>query len=384
MLKGSRVLALVTDAFGGRGGIATYNRNLLSAICRHPAVREVVAIPRAVTYAVEPMPANLRFERSAAGSKFRYLKATLGLAATVERPAFILCSHLHLLPFARLLSLRFGVPVLPVVYGIEAWGPTRHASVNRMCRHLKAFVTIRDLTARRLVKWTGIEGAKSYYLPNCVDLNVFVPGPKRSDLLRRYGLEGRTVVMTAGRMDSLELNKGFDEIIETLPILSRDIPNISYLIMGDGDDRPRLEAKARALGVADRLAFTGYVEEASKVDHYRLADAVAMPGTGRNYDSYPYRFAFLEPLACGIPVVGTMLDDAAERSDPVSSALVIQVDPKDKADIARGICRALAHAGRGRPGAIEAFSFEAFERRAHAIVDDFVKGNGRNAMGATS
>ena len=49
-----------------------------------------------------------------------------------------------------------------------------------------------------------------------------------------------------------ERYKGFDEVMEAMPQLAAAVPDLVYLIMGDGNDRPRLEAKARDLGVADR------------------------------------------------------------------------------------------------------------------------------------
>ncbi len=371
-----KVIALVTDAYGGRGGIAVYTRNLLKAVCAHPDVSEVVAIPRVVTYALEPMPANLRFDTSAAGSLPRFAASVLKLMAQKGPCDLILCGHLHLLPFAQLLGLRFGCPVLPVVYGLEAWTPNTRKSVNIACRRIRRFATIREVTAARLKHWAGIEDAVTYYLPNCVDLTAFGAAHKRSDLLRKYNMDGKTVIMTAGRMDASEKNKGFDEVIETLPLLLGELPDAAYLIMGDGDDRPRLEAKARELGVADRVAFTGYVSEAEKADHYRLADVVAMAGSGPTYDSYPFRFAFLEPLACGVPVVGAALEDPAERADPVANALIVQADPRDRMDIKRGILEALKRRGQDYGKLLEAFSYPAFERNAQAIVSDVVRSKG--------
>jgi phosphatidylinositol alpha-1,6-mannosyltransferase len=155
--------------------------------------------------------------------------------------------------------------------------------------------------------------------------------------------------------------------------VQNELPNAAYLIMGDGSDRARLEAKARELGVADRVAFTGYVSEAEKADHYRLADVVAMPGSGPNYDSYPFRFAFLEPLACGVPVVGTAMEDPVEAADPVANALIVQVNPRDRMDIKRGILEALRRRGQNYGKLLEAFSYPAFERNAQAIVSDVVR-----------
>lgn len=365
-----KVIALVTDAYGGRGGIALYNRNLLAAVCSHPDVDEVVALPRCIAYELEALPRKLRFDVSSAGSKCLYARSVLGLAGRLDSSTLVICGHLHLLPFANVLGLRFGCRVLPVVYGIEAWRPTAHGISNALCRRIDSFVSIRKLTADRLKRWARIPNAHFHYLPNCIDLASYGIGPRRPDLVNKYGLAGRTVIMTAGRMDVTEKNKGFDEMLETLPYLRQDIPNVVYLIMGDGNDRPRLQEMAVALGVADHVVFTGYVPEAEKADHYRLADVAAMPGSNEFHDSYPYRFAFLEPLACGVPVVGSRFDDPSERDDPDAQQLVVQVNPHDPMDIKRGILAAMAKRGRGIEPALSKLSYEAFEHRAHAILEE--------------
>ena len=92
-----------------------------------------------------------------------------------------------------------------------------------------------------------------------------------------------------------------------LPALAADVPDVAYLIAGDGDDRARLEKKAAALGVADRVVFAGYVPEEEKADHYRLADAFVMPGRGEGFG-----IVYLEALACGVPVVASSLDASRE------------------------------------------------------------------------
>ena len=364
-------LALITDAFGGRGGIALYNRHFLRAVCSYPGFSACEAFPRAITYALESMPENLTYQTELAGSGARFAKAVASRTFAGERPAIVLCAHLHLLPFAYTLAMRYGSPVLPITYGIEAWMPTRHATSNFLARQLKDFISIRKLTASRFCLWSGNKQARFHYLPNCIDMSMYGIAPKREDLLDRYGLSGRTVVMTAGRLEFSpeEVNKGFDEVITALPLLAQQIPDVSYLIMGDGDDHGRLKEKARAYGVADRVMFTGYVPESDKSDHYRLADVIAMPGSNPCFDTYPFRFAFLEPLACGIPVVGSQLTDASEADDPDAKELVVQVDPANPADVTRGILQALAT----RPGKINPrlanFSYETFEDRTHRILE---------------
>ncbi len=364
------VIALVPDAFGGRGGIALYNRHFLRAVCSYPGVDTVTAVPRKVYYELEPMPPNLRYQAWSAGALPKFGLATLRLLARLARVDLIVCGHLHLLPFAKALQMRFGCPVLPIIYGFESWSPTPHWSVNRLCRDLDGFIAIRRLSANRLIAWSKMRQTHYHYLPNCIDETAFGVALKRRDLIERYGLEGCKVVMTAGRLDSApsERGKGFDEVIGALPLLAEHIPNVTYVVMGDGNDRPRLEEKARALGVADRVIFTGYVSEAEKADHVRLADVFAMPGSGPLFDSYPFRLVFLEALACGVPVVGVRLQDNAEANDPDARDLVVQVDPHDSAAIVKGILSAFERSGKGINPALAKFYYTAFERRAHEIL----------------
>ncbi len=368
------MLALVSDAYGGRGGIALYNRNLLTAICRHPCVDKVIAVPRYITYDLEELPANLTYISNAAKGKISYLITCIKLALSLKQVDLIVCGHLHLLPFAYLLKFFLNCPVVPVVYGVEAWTPTPHRIANYLCRKLESFISIRKLTAQKLNEWTsrGVNG-KFYYLPNCIDQAQYGIAPKPRDLLKKYGLENKRVIMTAGRLDSGEIdrNKGFDEVLKVLPDLRREMPDLSYLIMGDGEEKQRLSQKARELGVDDIVVFTGYVSDEEKADHYRLADVFAMPGSNKVFDRYPYRFVFLEALACGVPVVGCRLEDESEANDPDAKQLIIQVDPNNKDDIKRGIISALK-SPRGLNAGIDKFYYPAFEDKIHRIIDDIL------------
>ncbi|MBU4448615.1 MAG: glycosyltransferase [Proteobacteria bacterium] len=175
--------------------------------------------------------------------------------------------------------------------------------------------------------------------------------------------------MTLGRLAPEEQYKGFDEIMELLPVLSKQIPHIAYLIVGDGKDRARLEAKAQALGVRDRVVFTGFIPEAEKADHYRLADAFVMPGRGEGFG-----FVFLEALACGIPVVGSKLDGSREALR--GGALGILVDPGRPDEIQAGVLKALQQPPGVIPAGLDYFSFENFEKRCHRILRQVIKSRG--------
>lgn len=368
-----KILVLVSDAYGGRGGIALYSRHLLRAICEHPHIDNVIAIPRNAAYDLEKLPPKLNYVTRAIGSKFKYLTTCLRTTFKESGINLIICSHLHLLPFAFLFKFFFKCPVVLVTYGVEAWTPTPRRSVNFLCRKVDAFISISKLTARRFTGWTKLDYTKFYYLPNCIDESQYGIAPKRAELEERYGTRNKIVIMTAGRMDTddYEKNKGFDEVIEILPELRKQIPNLVYMIIGDGDDRERLFQKAKSLGVNDIVVFTGYVPDSEKADYYRLADVFAMPGSNKLFDRYPFRFVFLEASACGVPVVGCRLRDESEANYPDAEQLIIQVDPNNRDSIKQGIISALKCDKTLNTG-IENFYYPVFEKKVHGILDNIL------------
>ena len=152
----------------------------------------------------------------------------------------------------------------------------------------RGIVSVSALTRDRLVGWSGFDGP-TFVLPNAVHLEQYGIRPKRADFVARYRLEGKRVLLTVGRLDAAERSKGFDEVLEVL----RDLPeDVVYMIAGGGNDATRLQLRARELGVASRVVFTGLFADEEKPDLYNLADAYVMPSRGEGFG-----FVFLESMA---------------------------------------------------------------------------------------
>jgi len=366
MDNGKRVLVLTTDAFGGYGGIALYNRDLLRALCSLPDCSEVVAVPRAIPGAINEMqPENLSYVTTGLGSKARYLIAVLRVLCQNANFRFVVCGHINLLPVAHLVGMLLKRPVLLFVYGIDVWYPTKSKIINRLVKNVTHFVSISDITKDRFVEWAKLDQEKGSIIPNAIHMEKYGVGEKNNALLRQYGLSDRTVLMTLGRLSSGERYKGIDEVIELLPKLLQEVPNIIYLVVGSGDDRGRLEQKAISLGVGERVVFTGFISESKKSDYYHLADVYVMPSYGEGFG-----FVFLEALACGIPVVASKLDGGREAVR--QGMMGTLVDPHDSEDIMMGILKALKQPKK-TPQALEYFSYENFEKRVHQLVAEYTK-----------
>src|SRR6266446_1894148 len=122
-----RVLALVTEAFGGRGGIAQYNRDFLSALARCDRVGDVIVLPRFNASSVSTLPPGVQQLRPVQ-SKFGYSLSALWTAITHQPIDFVFCGHLNMGTLAAGISRVLNVPLWLQVHGIEVFRSEEHTS----------------------------------------------------------------------------------------------------------------------------------------------------------------------------------------------------------------------------------------------------------------
>ena len=134
-------------------------------------------------------------------------------------------------------------------------------------------------------------------IPSGVDTDrLRARAPGREIARRRLGLPvDAAVVVGVGRLVPV---KGFDMLVASLPKVRAAVPSLRVLVVGDGPDRPALEALARSLGVADVLLVTG--TQGDVIPYIAAADVLVAPsrneGMGR---------VLIEAMALGVPVIGS-------------------------------------------------------------------------------
>jgi phosphatidyl-myo-inositol dimannoside synthase len=334
--SGLRILALVTDAFGGPGGIAQYNCDFLSALTKCNGVGDVIVLPRHGGRSSGTLSTTVRQLRPVE-SRLAYSLAALWAAITHRPIDLVFCGHLFMAPLAAVIARVFSVPLWVQIHGIEAWREL--SALHRRSVESATIVTsVSRYTRRRLLHWVGIDPARVKVLPNTVH-SQYHPGPKPGYLLDRHAAGGRKVLMTVSRLDSKEQYKGHDRVIRTLPRLLSQHPDTIYLIVGDGDDRPRLESLAIECGVVESIQFTGAVPPEELSDYLRLADVFAMPSTGEGFG-----IVFLQAMATGVRVIGGAYDGS--RDALCDGALGTLVDPENSEELASAIQAALDNPAR--------------------------------------
>lgn len=133
-------------------------------------------------------------------------------------------------------------------------------------------------------------------LSNGVDLTAFTPGEPDLRVLKKYGLEaGRPRVLYVGRIDP---EKSISNVMTAFQGVLLKVPEVEFLIVGDGTDRGHLVDLAQGLGIEGSVKFPGRVMLPEIVELYRASDVFATAS-----ETETQGIVLIEAAATGLPLV---------------------------------------------------------------------------------
>lgn len=179
-----------------------------------------------------------------------------------------------------------------------------------------------------------------------------MPAPSAAALAGiREVVAGRSPVLLT--LSRLEPRKGVDMMIRALPRILETHPRALYIVAGSGDDRERLEALAREIGVQGCVYFAGRVDGTAKAALFASADAFVMP-TRRDGDSVEgFGIVYLEAAWYGLAALAGREGGGVDAV--IDGKTGLHCDANDPADVARGVLELLEdRAGERRMGAAAA------------------------------
>ncbi|NBB23599.1 glycosyltransferase [Porphyrobacter sp. SLTP] len=292
----------MTDAFGGHGGIAQYNRDFLSAVAQSGLVHSAIVLPRIAPGAVNSVPNGL-VQMNAIKARLAYALRAL-VAALRTKPTIIFNGHIYHTPLSALLARIVGAKLISQLHGTEIWQPVP-SKLRAALEKSDLVLTVSRHTRAQALAQLKIAPEKVVVVNNTVRA-AFCPGDREA-ARRRFGLGGEIALLTVSRLDARHGYKGHDRVIQQLPRLLAKGYRAIYLIAGIGPDHERLADLADGLGVSSHVRFLGKVDDADLPDLYRASDLFALPSTGEGFG-----IAFLEAMACGTPAIGLAVGGAPD------------------------------------------------------------------------
>jgi len=204
---------------------------------------------------------------------------------------------------ATLLGKWFKVPVTITLRGTEVPLSKMPGRKSRMLAGLKAATRIFSVSEslKQYVGSLGAETEKICVVGNGVDVTKFYPLDKQSARVKLDLPESAKVLISVG---GLVDRKGFHRVLEVLPDLIAQYPNLIYLIVGgespEGNIRLQLENQVTALHLEDHVRFLGaYPSEKLNIP-LSASDLFVLATANEGWAN-----VFLEAMACGLPVITT-------------------------------------------------------------------------------
>ena len=282
-------------------GGETYERELLVRLARS-GVRVELILARGKPHPTD-VP-NWTVHRFAIGRGLRWYVAPLVVPAAIKQvydrtPFDLLRAHSlrYIGPAALWARRRYAldVPVVSHHHHLDP-SPLNRMIEKRVVDASDAVVVGSEFARRQLGEELDARTDHVSVVYYGVD-PAFAPRPRRADLVARYGLAGRPVVLFFG---GLKPRKNLFLLLDVWREIAGVEGTARLVVAGGGPMLDDLRAYADRLGVGDRVAFTGYVPEADKVDHFNLADVFFFPSAMEGFG-----LTVAEAMSSGVPVVAS-------------------------------------------------------------------------------
>jgi glycosyltransferase involved in cell wall biosynthesis len=186
---------------------------------------------------------------------------------------------------------------------------------------------------RRMLIDAGIRAEKVRVVNSSIDIGRFAEARERrseigADVRRELGLPASSIVV--GNVAHLASHKSQRDLIAAMPRLLADLPGARLVIVGDGEERARLTAQARTLGVAESVVFTGFRRDVPRL--LAAFDLFAMSSRLEGFCN-----SVLEAFAVGVPVVATRAGGLPEMVKDGETGLLTPIG--DPAALASALLR---------------------------------------------
>ncbi len=245
--------------------------------------------------------------------------------------------------FAVPVARMVGVP--RIVVSIRDTGvylsPWQRRVQRAVCR-LADRITANAEAVREWLVADGYDARRISVIRNGLDVTRFATPRAHDGLRRELGLPAGAPIVAA--LSRLQPMKGLEDFLEASALVARRVPSARFLVVGDNhvardgvvvpevEYRRRLEARARGLGIAERVVFAGLRRDVPEV----LAEVSVsvLPSLSEGLSN-----VLLESMAAGVPVVATRVGGNPEVVDDGRTGLL--VPPREPAALAGAICTIL-------------------------------------------
>ena len=237
--------------------------------------------------------------------------------------------------------------IVALTHGHEVWWakiPILKSLLKKIIKDVDHLGYLGDFTKGEIAKISK-QPQKFLQIAPGIDTEHFAPKSARGDLIEKYRLDGRRVIVSVGR---LVHRKGQDELVKAMPKILEQFPDAILLFVGEGPIKQMLFNSAKQLGVLPKVVFAGRVSHHDLPDYISLGEIFAMPVRSRfsGLEVEGLGIVYLEASACGLPVIVGNSGGAVDAVLDKKTGLLVDGTKSDQ--IADAICELLANPERAK------------------------------------
>ena len=248
---------------------------------------------------------------------------------------------------AKQLRTSGATNIVALSHGHEIWWakiPVLKQLLRKIIKDVDHLGYLGQFTKSEIVKASN-QIDKFVQIAPGIDTDHFMPKSARADLIKKYRLEDRRVIVSVGR---LVHRKGQDKLIESLPKILQSFPDAVLLLVGEGPIKQMLKNTAKQLGVTNQVIFAGRVQHIDLPDYICLGEVFAMPVRSRfaGLEVEGLGIVYLEASACALPVI---VGNSGGATDAVIDGVTgLLVNGSDTDQIADAVCKLLTDQSRAK------------------------------------
>jgi glycosyltransferase involved in cell wall biosynthesis len=254
-----------------------------------------------------------------------------------DKPDLIIITHINFVLIANSIKILFKIPYILTAHGIEIKSKPSKFKLLSINNSEKILVVSR-WTQNKLFK-LGIKKNKISIIGNTASEKIFKINNFKKKLRDNYKIHSSDkIILTVARLEKNEQYKGYDKIIKAIPKIIKKFNNIRYLIVGDGNDRERIEILINKLKINKHVKLCGFISDKELPAYYCMADIFALPSTGEGFG-----IVFIESMLSGTPVIAGNKDGSVDAIQ--NGYLGKLVNPHKITSITQGIIDLLKKKG---------------------------------------
>lgn len=270
---------------------------------------------------------------------------------------------------------EYGIPVVVTVHGMDFLitlqrGPVCKRGVQRALNKADRVVLVSEALRENfgLEQWIG-DPAKCHVIHNGVNLTDIVTDGQAAAPVTDDS-QADPVLLSVGHLNK---KKAHAYVLRALPALLKRFPQLSYRIVGDGEERGELERLTDELGLRAHVVFLGRLSHPEAMREMAACQVMALPSWDEGFG-----IVYLEAMAHGKPVIGTQGEGAARLIERENVGLTVPA--RDAAAIARAACEILgdcelaqAMGQRGQEVVSTQFTWSLNAERTLCLYKDLLK-----------